>query len=112
MSDDDTEGIGCRPLAEAIGIGWGLFVLGVVVLFGSDPATVDMVRRFVFFVGAPATTVFQFFTPEGFSLAWPIDLLAWALSAVWVAKAADRSGWLRRMGLVLGVCVVLAAIAV
>ncbi len=107
----EPEGIGCRPLAEAVGIGWGLFVVGVLVLFGSDPATVDTVRRFVFFLGAPATTVFQFFTPEGFSLAWPVDLLVWALAAVWIAKAADRPGWLRRLGLVLAVFAVLAAIA-
>lgn len=109
---DADEGVGCRPLAEAGLVGWGLFVLGVVALFGSDPATVGVARRFVFFLGAPATTILQFLSPSGFPLAWPVDLLVWTLAAVWVARAGDRRGWWRRLGVVVGVAALVAGAAV
>lgn len=107
----DDGSIGCRPIVEALGIFAALFVVGVLVLFGADPDSVGPIRAFVFFLGAPATAVLQFLSPEGFALAWPIDVLVWVLAAVWVARTHDRQAWRRRLGVVLGAAAVVALVA-
>ena len=108
---DDDGAVGCRPLVEALAIFAGLFAVGLVALFGSDPDSIGLVRSFVFFLGAPATAALQFISPGGFALAWPVDVLVWALAAFWAARARDRRGWTTRVLIAVGVSAVLAILA-
>ncbi|MEX1280290.1 MAG: hypothetical protein AB1Z57_04320 [Acidimicrobiia bacterium] len=111
-SDADTEGVGCRPIVEALAVFGGLLAVGSLLLFGADPQTVGVVRAFVFFLGAPATAALQFLSSGGFAFAWPFDVLVWALVSVWAARAGDRRAWLVRVAVALGVSAVLAVAAV
>jgi hypothetical protein len=112
LTEEPDEAIGCRPIVEALGVFAGLFVLGLIALFGSTPSEIGVVRSFVFFLGAPATGALSFLSPGGFALAWPIDVLVWTLAAVWAARATDRRTWWRRVGVAVGVAAVIAALAV
>lgn len=109
---DDDGAVGCRPMVEAIGIFAGLFLLGLVALFGSDPEAIGTVRSFVFFLGAPATATLQFISPGSFALAWPVDVLVWVLAGFWSARAKDRRGWSRRVGTAVGLAALLALLAI
>ncbi len=112
MTTESDGAIGCRPIVEALAIFGGLFVVGLVALFGSSPDEIGIVRSFLFFLGAPATGVLSFISPEGFALAWPVDVLVWTLAAVWAARTTDRRGWWRRVGVAVGLSAVIAAAAV
>lgn len=109
---DDDGAVGCRPMVEAFGIFAGLFLAGLLALFGSDPDTIGVLRSFVFFLGAPATAAFQFISPGSFALAWPVDVLVWVLASFWAARAKDRRGWTRRVGIAIGLAAVLAILAI
>ncbi len=112
MTTESDGAVGCRPIVEGLGIFLGLFVVGLVALFGSTPSEIGAVRSFVFFLGAPATAVLSFLSPGGFALAWPVDVLVWTLVAVWAARTDDRRRWWRRIGIALGGAAVIAVVAV
>ena len=112
MTTEQDDAIGCRSIVEALGIFLGLFIVGLVALFGSTPDEIGAARSFVFFLGAPATAALSFLSPGGFALAWPIDVLVWTLAAVWAARASDRRRWWRRVGIAVGLAVVIAGAAV
>ncbi len=99
-------------MIEAIGVFAGLLLIGLVALFGSDPGSIGAVRSFIFFLGAPATAALQFISPGSFALAWPVDVLVWVLAAFWSARAGDRRGWTRRVGMAIGLAAVLALLAI
>lgn len=115
MTDPTTspdEGVGCRPIVEALAVFGAILAIGTLLLFGADPQSVGAVRAFVFFLGAPGTAALQFFSAGGFAFAWPLDVLVWVLVAVWAARAGDRRRWLVRVGAALGVSAVVAVAVV
>lgn len=108
MSEEE-EGVGCRPAAEALLLFGGLLLLGSLLFFSADPAAVPFWRLWLFSSFAPVSGVAMAFGASG--LAWTLDVGFWALVAVWVGRSADVPSRRRRLGLALGLALVLGLVA-
>lgn len=103
------EGIGCRPAAEALLLFGGLFLLGSLLFFSADPEAVPFWRLWLFSSFAPVSGVAMALGAPG--LAWTLDVGFWALVAVWVGRSVSVPSRRRRIGLVLGLALVVGLVA-